>query len=263
MENQEQIPATTHNAQPLYSEAAINIATFLGGPIAAGILIRRNFINLGNEDYGKHTIAIAVVSTVLLFAVLLSIPESKTTESFGRFFPFIVTAIVAGILHRFQGEQIKNHENNGGKFYSKWKAAGIGILTMIGMLIGILGFVYADEPDFDTELYDQKVSEFYANEEQAMEMYQILNNDNDVDAAYDFIIDEGIPLWDANLVLLDEMDAIENLTQDFIDQDAILREYVDLRIQSYKLIALSLMSGEFDPAIDDINKKIDATLARL
>ena len=261
MENQENTP-TTHNAQPLYSEAAINIATFLGGPIAAGILIRRNFVNLGNEDYGKHTIAIAVVSTVLLFAVLLSLPETKTTESFGRFLPFLITAIVAGILHRFQGEQIKNHENNGGEFYSKWKAAGIGILSMLGMLVGIFGFVYVDEPDFDAELYDQKVSEFYANEEQAMELFQILNND-DVDNAYDFIIDEGIPLWEANLVVLDEMDAIENLTQDFKDQDAILHEYVDLRIQSYKLIALSLMSGEFDPAIDDINKKIDATLARL
>lgn len=40
---------TTNEYVKFYSLRSISIATFLGGPIAAGILIRRNFLNQ-NDD---------------------------------------------------------------------------------------------------------------------------------------------------------------------------------------------------------------------
>ena len=45
---------TIRESKELYTQRAIGIATFFGGPLAAGILVRRNFINLGNEQYGKQ-----------------------------------------------------------------------------------------------------------------------------------------------------------------------------------------------------------------
>ncbi|GGH15012.1 hypothetical protein GCM10011418_16380 [Sphingobacterium alkalisoli] len=39
-----------HDTIQPYSQRAISIATYLGGPLAADILARQNFINLGEEE---------------------------------------------------------------------------------------------------------------------------------------------------------------------------------------------------------------------
>lgn len=254
--------ATPQPTYKLYTERAINIATFFGGPIAAGILIRRNFINLGNEEYGKHAIAIAVVSMVLLIVGISYMPETENMDKLGKFFPIVITAIVAGILHKYQGEDLKVHEKNFGTFYSGWRAAGIGFLSMAGIFAFIFGYVMFDDPGFDSELYDQKVTEFNDNEETALILFDYLEND-EVEKSAKFIYSTGIPSWQKNLNILNEMDQIEHLDPEFITQDSILRVYCNLRIESYQLISKSLREDYYDPKIDEINAEIDKTLLEL
>jgi len=44
----------------LYSQKSIGIATFIGGPIAAGYLVMKNFIELDKPDDGKKAFIIGV-----------------------------------------------------------------------------------------------------------------------------------------------------------------------------------------------------------
>lgn len=59
----------------LYSQNAISVATFFGGPLAAGFLARQNFISLGKKESAKNSLIIGIVSTVLLFAAIFSVPD--------------------------------------------------------------------------------------------------------------------------------------------------------------------------------------------
>ena len=60
-----------------YSQRAITIATYLGGPLAAGYLVRQNFINLGKKDYGKYALIIGIVLTLLIIAAVMAIPLAR------------------------------------------------------------------------------------------------------------------------------------------------------------------------------------------
>ena len=58
-----------------YSQKAIAIASYFGGPLAAGLLIRRNYINLGMEKEGRYTLIIDAFQedSWLLCAIHLSL----------------------------------------------------------------------------------------------------------------------------------------------------------------------------------------------
>jgi len=49
-----------------YSQKAIGIATFIGGPLAAGYLIRENYLSLEKPNEAKKSLIIGIISTILL-----------------------------------------------------------------------------------------------------------------------------------------------------------------------------------------------------
>jgi hypothetical protein len=93
-----------------YSQSAIGIATFFGGPLAAGVLVRRNYITLGNDQYGKHALSIGIIATLLIFGLLFSIPEHIIDKIPNFIFPAIYTAIISFVVEKFQGEDLKKHK---------------------------------------------------------------------------------------------------------------------------------------------------------
>ncbi|MBI5540200.1 MAG: hypothetical protein HY951_09100 [Bacteroidia bacterium] len=125
----------------LYSNRAIGIATYFGGPIAAGILVRRNFINLGNAKYGKYSLYIGILSTILLFIGLFSIPEDIINQIPNVVIPVIYTAIIFAIVNRLQGKDLKKHKENKGEFYSAWKAFGIGAINMGIIMVSFIIYI--------------------------------------------------------------------------------------------------------------------------
>jgi len=96
--------------QQLYSQKAIGIATFFGGPLAAGILVRRNYINLGKEVYGKHALSIGIISTFLLFVGIFSMPEHIMAKVPNTILPAIYTAIIYLVVEKLQGRELKEHK---------------------------------------------------------------------------------------------------------------------------------------------------------
>ena len=152
----------------LYSQRAISIATYFGGPLAAGILARQNFINLGKEELGKNSLIISIATTILLFVGLFSVPEEIINKVPNVVIPLIYTGIIYLIIEKYQGRELKEHKENNRPFYSAWKAAGIGAVCMLILVGGIFGYAFLSPDDFDTKKYYNGIAEFNKNEENAL-----------------------------------------------------------------------------------------------
>lgn len=255
---------TIREQKELYSQRAIGIATFFGGPLAAGILVRRNYINLGNESYGKHALSIGIISTIILFGGLFSIPEHVLDQMPGSILPAIYTIIIYFTVDKFQGKQLKEHKNGNGVFYSAWKATGVGFVCMLLIIAGVFGYVYTLGDDFDTERYDKGLAEFFKNEETALGLFE-LDEASPKREVTSFINRKGIPNWEKNMRILNDLDRIEGLTDQFKRQNEILREYCTLRIQSYRIIEKAILeeTDKYGSEIEMLNKKIEEQISKL
>jgi hypothetical protein len=246
----------------LYSQAAIAIATYLGGPIAAGALMRRNFINLGQEQWGKHAFFFGFVATVLVFLGIFLLPDAVIDKIPDALIPAIYTGIVFLFVERIQGPKLKEHKESNGPFFSKWRAAGIGSLYMLGLLAIVFAFVFWGPDDFDTKRYDQGISEFIQNEEDAMEVFYLIEMGYE-DLAMKFIPERGIPLWKENIQIVDDLSNIDGLYPDLKKQLEKLRQYSLLRIKSLELILQGMVEEtdayefEIDNVFMEINTLID------
>jgi hypothetical protein len=246
----------------LYSQAAIAIATYLGGPIAAGALMRRNFINLGQEQWGKHAFFFGFVATVLVFLAIFLLPDAVIDKIPDALIPAIYTGIVFLFVERIQGPKLKEHKESNGPFFSKWRAAGIGSLYMLGLLAIVFAFVFWGPDDFDTKRYDQGISEFIQNEEDAMEVFYLIEMGYE-DLAMKFIPERGIPLWKENIQIVDDLSNIDGLYPDLKKQLEKLRQYSLLRIKSLELILQGMVEEtdayefEIDNVFMEINTLID------
>jgi hypothetical protein len=252
------------NSTQLFSQRAIGIATFLGGPLAASILVRRNYINLGKEDYGMFALVIGVLSTVLLFSTIFFVPEEVMDKIPNAVIPAIYTAIIYLIVEKLQGKELSFHKENNGAFYSAWKAAGIGGICLFILAAVIISIVYLRESNFDTERYDKGLAEIQKNETAALKLFD-LPETTPKDELIGFIKTTGIPNWILNIRILNDLDKIEGITDDFKNQNQLLRDYCQLRIKSYQLIEKGLReeTNAYDQEVIDLNKEIDAIADQL
>jgi hypothetical protein len=248
----------------LYSQKAFGIATFLGGPLAAGVLARQNFKTLGNDDYAKLSLIIGVVSTILIFVGLAMVPENSIDKIPNAILPAIYTAIIYFIIEKLQGKQLEEHKKNNGVFYSNWKATGIGAICLAILSAGIVGYVYSENTGFDAQKYDDGIALITKNEEQALRLFTIIENSSQ-QQSINFIDNFGIPAWQSNLKILEGLDKMEGLYDELSKQNQILKNYCKLRIESYQLIRKALIENTsyYDAAIQSINEKIDREVEKL
>jgi hypothetical protein len=248
----------------LYSQKAFGLATFLGGPLAAGVLARQNFKTLGNDDYAKLSLIIGVVSTILIFVGLAMVPENSIDKIPNAILPAIYTAIIYFIIEKLQGKHLAEHKKNNGVFYSMWKAAGIGAISLAILSAGIFSYVYSMENDFDAQKYDDGIALITKNEEQALRLFTIIENSSQ-QQSINFIDNFGIPAWQSNLKILEGLDKMEGLYDELSKQNQILKTYCKLRIESYQLIRKALIENTsyYDAAIQSMNEKIDREVEKL
>ena len=113
----------------LHTQKNIVAATFLGGPLAGGYLISRNFRILGTKDAGEHSLLIAIIAAVLIFGNLfVLLPENFPLIAI----PIVSAAIVFYIVRSYQGQPIKEHLDKGNQKASPlWKAVGVGLIALV------------------------------------------------------------------------------------------------------------------------------------
>ena len=248
----------------LYSQKAIAIATFFGGPLAAGILIRTNFINLNKEREGLNALILGVLSTLLLFGGIFALPENIVDKIPNSVLPAVYTGIIYLIVEKIQGNDLKQHTANNGVFYSGWRAAGIGFIGLV--IIGATIFLAIDifgAADFDADKYGQGITEFSTNEASALKIYTNLETQSEDQLIAE--LNDGINLWKKDIDIIADLNTIRNLPIELIEQNKLLTEYCQLRIDHYTLMLKSVQEDTdiYDTQIQEMTDKIDQKLNEL
>jgi len=248
----------------LYSQKAIAFATYFGGPLAAGILIRKNAINLGRERDGIMALIIGIVSTFFLFWGLFQIPDSVIDKIPNVLIPAIYTGIIYLIVEKKQGEALKKHKEEKNEFYSGWRATGIGLACAVVVFGGVFAYAYYAPEDWDVDTYDTQLRNFHKNESEAIKLFDILDRGL-ADEALHFIEHTGIPKWKENEAILNIMSGIENIPEEFQKQNSLLLEYTQLRIETYELISKAILNetSEYSNEIIKRHDRIDEIVREL
>lgn len=130
----------------LFTMAGVGWAAFLGSPLAGGILLAANARRLGNRALAQRQIlatALVTLVSIVLYAAV-NIPEAAAVP------PVLVHAVViaglAGTIvyaRHTQRAAVDAHRAAGGALQSNWRAAGIGLLTLLGVWLSIAVVVVA------------------------------------------------------------------------------------------------------------------------
>ena len=247
-----------------YSQKAIGIATFIGGPLAAGYLIRENYLSLNKPDEAKKSLLIGIVSTILLFTGIFIIPESIIDKVPNQILPTIYTGIILFIVTKIHGTILYQHKENGNEFYSGWKAAGIGLISASILVIGIFGYFYLSPNGEEYEKYNTGIAEFSKNETESLVFYDHINNETN-NSLLQELENNTIPLWKENIEIIKKVNNIEHLPSELLEQNKILLKYSELRIEGFELFkkAISEDTTTYEEELEQIHKEIDKQLKKI
>ncbi|TNE79946.1 MAG: hypothetical protein EP332_09325 [Bacteroidetes bacterium] len=244
-----------------YNAKTISIATFIGGPLVTGLLMRRNFRNAGDDSSASRALLLGILATVLIFGSVFYLPEAFVDKIPKSIIPAAYTLLASLLVKKYQGEVLETHEEQGGKYYSVWRAIGISLLCIAPFIVALVIALQAGPSLKDSNLYNDAIDRFTQNEEEALALYPLLEQGNERVIAV-FIEDKGLPLWKENLTILQNMEALTTLSDEHTEQIKSLREYCELRIQIYELIHKAILeqSDQYDSKIDELNKKLEIHL---
>ncbi len=259
----------TDEQTKFYSQKAIAITTFFGGLLAAGILMRRNYLNLNQETYAKHALFYGIAFTILILIGIIILPENVIDKIPNSIFPAIYSLIIYYVVEKTQGKALKAHKENGGEFYSAWKAVKVGVLSMVAFLIAIafIAFLMGDfskqEPDKNTQLIIQSLDLFFKNEQKSVKVFQSAKTK---DTSYvKNELKKSIALWKTNKELiknLQELDGLLENTKVFLQT---LMDYSNLRIEHFTLIykRLNENTDKYKNRIEAVGLKIEKKVKEL
>jgi hypothetical protein len=123
----------------VYKSSMIRVATFIGGPLAAGYLMSENFKVFNEPENARKAIIYSIIATVAIIGVALLIPGLNRGQSY--LFPLIYAWIAWYLVQHYQGANISSHDNAGGETYSWWRPIGISLICLVIMLVAVIIFV--------------------------------------------------------------------------------------------------------------------------
>ena len=248
----------------LYSATAISVATFLGGPLAAGYLIGENYKALNKPEEGRTALIIGIVSTLVLFVGIFMIPETMVDQIPKQIIPLIYTSFIYGFVEWKQGDILKAHKKNNNPFFSGWRAAGIGLISLLIIGIGVFGYAYFST---DNEIYDKyevEMGQFSKNENETLVFYDHLNTEprHTLLEELDVMI---LPKWKENIEIINKTNSFKDLPSELKEQNKILLRYSELRIQVFELFQKAIVedTDEYGPQLEQLHKQIDNELKKL
>ena len=124
-------------AYRLFNADSVGLATFLGTPIAGGILMAVNYRRLGKGGKAAAVLLIALLVTALALVFGYLVPQGVSALVAVGLFLGARTAAKA-----LQGAAVEQHVRQGGKLGSKWAAAGLGI-ALLAIVVGGYLLVYS------------------------------------------------------------------------------------------------------------------------
>ncbi len=123
----------------VFSIKSILSATFFGGPLAAGLLISQNYKVFNMPDAALKALFWGILSTILLFGMLILLPDPIVSKIPHQLIPFIYTSIIYLLVKDNQNKLIEGYLKKGAQKASGWKTAGYSILSLL--IIAVFFFV--------------------------------------------------------------------------------------------------------------------------
>ncbi|MCP1623031.1 hypothetical protein [Pseudomonas nitroreducens] len=127
--------ATTATGEPLYRLAAVGIATFFGTPIAGAWVIVQNLKALGRAHETRNIWLMGMGLTVGIFVLGYFLPDNVSGT------PIAVGTVVSMYYFAKQtfGAAVEKHLAGGGQWRSNWRAFGVSLLFLLGVLAVLFG----------------------------------------------------------------------------------------------------------------------------
>jgi hypothetical protein len=121
----------------LYTSKHVALATFLGTPLGGAVLMALNENRIGRTVAAIKTLLAGLVATGLLLTIGLIVPDNIPT------FPISIGSlfVMSAIAKSRQAGFVTQHYAAGGKHGSGWAAAGIGLLSLVVVLIPLIGIL--------------------------------------------------------------------------------------------------------------------------
>lgn len=222
--------------EKLYSDKSISLGAFLGGPLAAAILLRRNFLNLKNEKAALYAVIIGTLATLVIIGVAFAFPTDEYDTLLRVLIPAFTVGLSALITEKTMGKQIARQKEVENGFYSSWKAAGVALVTLVILLGCLLAVAFYEEVQ-NSEVFsklEKLEEEFSENENRALKLNSILENEEyyKIDR---FVTLTGIPAWQKNLQLLEDFRIQSDPEGLFEEQISYYENYCNLRIRQFEL----------------------------
>ena len=127
----------------LFSQKSISAATYFGGPLAAGYMIGQNYKSLNNQRASVQSFIIGALSSFVLMAVILSIPDHIMAEVPNVAIPLLYSGIAWGIVEWKQGDVLTKHEEEGNPYHSNWYVAAVAIISAVLLVIALISFFFS------------------------------------------------------------------------------------------------------------------------
>lgn len=133
-----------------YTENQIYVATFLGGPIPAGILVYQNLKKLEEQRLANAVLMGTVVFTFLMFLGIMHIPDHIFERIPSLAITALYTVFVFVLYRRYLADRV-NAELTEKEFRaSNWSVAGYGFLGLMINLV-IIFAIGSTQPAFPGE----------------------------------------------------------------------------------------------------------------
>ena len=245
-----------------YTKRAIGLATFIGGPIAAGYLVSENYKQLQETQKGNNILIISIVVTIALFVLIFSIPENIIAKVPNVILPAIYTGIIVVWAEQAFGAIFKQHEENNYPFYSIWRAVAVGIVSLLILVLSIFGFIYFSTDVEAENAYAAKMEQFSKNEKESLAFFSHAETESNFGLILE-LNKKVIPAWKENIEIIKQANTIENLPADLLEQNKNLLRYSELRLEAFELLkkALSENTNIYDSQLDfllaQINKQLE------
>ncbi len=158
MENIGLSPQLPESLPKLYSIRGITIATALGSCFAGGFLLWLNLKRLNRTEDARNALWFAFAACLILILLLFTV---KTPDRFDSLARLVLEGLQVGAVHLYATRVFKKdaltHKENGGQFYSSWRAAGISIplaaIPISLIVLATLAFPHAPGIQPDDEFY--------------------------------------------------------------------------------------------------------------
>ena len=146
-----------------YSKNAIHLATVLGGPIATGYLLNQNFHVFNEPDKARVSLLTGAALTALIVVLLVALPSDISDQIPKQLIPLLYLLGEYFVVKKYQAVLIDKHIGSGGKAFSMWRAAGIGLVSALLTIAPFFFFVHDDSstPAKSVRTFGSNKSEIY------------------------------------------------------------------------------------------------------